>query len=142
MRKTIFVSSTFRDLASHRKAVWGLLEEFDVSVRGMEEFGARTETPLDNVPIGDGRNPSPCRRGLFSRAWPLLPFANEISQERGLHYAYNVYIMATCASSTIRRRLRQMSRSMAFRLPMRKVCLRIRLRSPSRTRTPKANNAS
>ncbi len=47
MRKTIFVSSTFRDLASHRKAVWGLLEEFDVSVRGMEEFGARTETPLD-----------------------------------------------------------------------------------------------
>ena len=47
MRKTIFISSTFRDLASHRKAVWGLLEEFDVSVRGMEEFGARTETPLD-----------------------------------------------------------------------------------------------
>lgn len=47
MRKTIFVSSTFTDLANHRKAVWELLEEFDVSVRGMEEFGARTETPLN-----------------------------------------------------------------------------------------------
>ena len=46
MRKIIFISSTFRDLAGHRKAVWELLEEFDVSVRGMEEFGARTETPL------------------------------------------------------------------------------------------------
>ncbi len=47
MRKTIFISSTFKDLATHRKAVWDLLEEFDVSVRGMEEFGARKETPLE-----------------------------------------------------------------------------------------------
>lgn len=47
MRKTIFISSTFRDLANHRKAIWGLLEEFDVSVRGMEQFGARKETPLE-----------------------------------------------------------------------------------------------
>jgi hypothetical protein len=47
MRKTIFISSTFMDLAGHRKAIWGLLEEFDVSVRGMEQFGARKETPLE-----------------------------------------------------------------------------------------------
>lgn len=47
MKKTIFISSTFVDLATHRKSVWGLLEEFDVAIRGMEQFGARKETPLD-----------------------------------------------------------------------------------------------
>lgn len=47
MKRTVFVSSTYQDLANHRKAVWGLLEGFDASVRGMEEFGARTETPLE-----------------------------------------------------------------------------------------------
>lgn len=46
MQHTIFVSSTFVDLQSHRKAVWDTLAEFDVAVRGMEQFGARTETPL------------------------------------------------------------------------------------------------
>jgi len=47
MRKTIFVSSTFRDLSEHRRAVWDLLGTFDVNVRGMETFGARTEAPLE-----------------------------------------------------------------------------------------------
>ncbi len=47
MKKTIFVSSTYQDLASYRRAVWDLLEEFDVAIRGMEEFGARTGTPLE-----------------------------------------------------------------------------------------------
>lgn len=47
MRKTVFVSSTFRDLAEHRRAVWDLLGTFDVNVRGMEAFGARTEAPLE-----------------------------------------------------------------------------------------------
>jgi len=51
MRKTVFVSSTYQDLSTHRKAIWGLLEEFDVAVRGMEEFGARTETPLETCLI-------------------------------------------------------------------------------------------
>src|SRR5437867_1850774 len=46
MRKTIFVSSTFRDLSEHRRAVWDLLRTFDVNVRGMEAFGARTQAPL------------------------------------------------------------------------------------------------
>lgn len=47
MKKAVFISSTFLDLAPHRKAIWELLEEFDVSVRGMEQFGARTGTPLE-----------------------------------------------------------------------------------------------
>lgn len=47
MRRTIFVSSTFRDLAEHRRAVWDLLLKFDVDVRGMEGFGARTKAPLE-----------------------------------------------------------------------------------------------
>ncbi|MDO8669817.1 MAG: DUF4062 domain-containing protein [Dehalococcoidia bacterium] len=46
MKKTVFISSTYVDLASHRRAVWQLLEDFDISVRGMEQFGARTEEPL------------------------------------------------------------------------------------------------
>lgn len=46
MTRTVFVSSTFVDLQIHRKAVWEILQKFDVTVRGMEQFGARTETPL------------------------------------------------------------------------------------------------
>jgi Domain of unknown function (DUF4062) len=46
MLKTIFVSSTFVDLAGHRRAVWELLESRKLAVRGMEQFGARPETPL------------------------------------------------------------------------------------------------
>lgn len=45
--KTIFVSSTYQDLSPYRRAIWNLLEEFDVRIRGMEEFGARTEKPLE-----------------------------------------------------------------------------------------------
>lgn len=44
---TIFVSSTFVDLQVHRKAIWQVLQDFDVNIRGMEQFGARTETPLE-----------------------------------------------------------------------------------------------
>jgi len=44
---TVFVSSTFEDLEPHRRAVWTVLEQFDVNVRGMEEFGARPDAPLD-----------------------------------------------------------------------------------------------
>lgn len=46
MRKTIFISSTFDDLKTHRRKVWDLLESYDVDVRGMEKFGARKEAPL------------------------------------------------------------------------------------------------
>jgi hypothetical protein len=46
MRRTVFISSTYSDLKSERRAVWDLLEEFQVDIRGMEEFGARTEAPL------------------------------------------------------------------------------------------------
>lgn len=44
--KTVFISSTFEDLTEHRRAVWQVLEGFTAAVRGMEEFGARTEAPL------------------------------------------------------------------------------------------------
>lgn len=46
MNKTVFISSTYEDLKSHRRMVWDLLDEFEVNVRGMEQFGARTEAPL------------------------------------------------------------------------------------------------
>lgn len=51
MRQTVFISSTYQDLAPHRKAVWDLLTEFDAAVRGMEDFGARSETPLETCLI-------------------------------------------------------------------------------------------
>lgn len=47
MKKTAFISSTFEDLADHRRAVWELLEDFDAAVRGMEQFGARPDAPLE-----------------------------------------------------------------------------------------------
>jgi hypothetical protein len=47
MKKTVFISSTYEDLAVHRQAVWQVLKSFNVGVRGMEEFGARTEGPLE-----------------------------------------------------------------------------------------------
>lgn len=47
MKKNIFISSTFEDLQPYRKAVWELLEKFEVHVNGMERFGARTETSID-----------------------------------------------------------------------------------------------
>jgi hypothetical protein len=45
--RTVFISSTYRDLADHRREVWDALKRFDVSVRGMEEFGTRTAGPLE-----------------------------------------------------------------------------------------------
>jgi hypothetical protein len=46
MQKTVFISSTYEDLAAHRQAVWQVLKDFNVAIKGMEEFGARTEGPL------------------------------------------------------------------------------------------------
>ena len=45
--KTVFVSSTYQDLEEHRREVWSVLEDFDVDVRGMEQFGARSEEPIE-----------------------------------------------------------------------------------------------
>jgi hypothetical protein len=45
-RKTVFISSTFVDLKEERKKVWDCLEKFDVTVKGMEQFGARKSNPL------------------------------------------------------------------------------------------------
>ena len=47
MKKTVFISSTYEDLIAYRHAVWNLLEEFDARVIGMEQFGARKESPLE-----------------------------------------------------------------------------------------------
>jgi hypothetical protein len=44
--KKIFISSTYQDLSPHRNRVWELLKTYEVEVRGMEEFGARTAKPL------------------------------------------------------------------------------------------------
>lgn len=47
MKKNVFISSTFEDLIPHRKAIWELLENYEVNVKGMEAFGARKESPLE-----------------------------------------------------------------------------------------------
>ncbi len=46
MKKTVFISSTFLDLKKARAKVWDSLEQFDVTVKGMERFGARRDNPL------------------------------------------------------------------------------------------------
>jgi len=47
MKKSVFISSTYVDLKEHRKEIWQLLSKYDVNVLGMEQFGARKETPLE-----------------------------------------------------------------------------------------------
>jgi len=47
MRKSIFISSTFQDLQPHRNQIWSVLQNFDINVIGMENFGARKSKPLD-----------------------------------------------------------------------------------------------
>ena len=46
MKKIVFISSTFDDLKPHRSKLWDSLQNYDVNIRGMEQFGARTEGPL------------------------------------------------------------------------------------------------
>lgn len=47
MKKTVFISSTYEDLSRHRAKLWDCLEKYDVSIRGMEQFGARKAAPLE-----------------------------------------------------------------------------------------------
>jgi hypothetical protein len=47
MKRTVFISSTFTDLKKHRKKVWDILTKYEVNIRGMEQFGARKESPLE-----------------------------------------------------------------------------------------------
>jgi len=47
MKPTIFISSTFVDLKNHRNQVWRVIKAFDINIRGMEEFGAKKESPLE-----------------------------------------------------------------------------------------------
>jgi hypothetical protein len=47
MRKSVFISSTYQDLQLHRNKVWKVLENFDIDVVGMENFGARKSNALD-----------------------------------------------------------------------------------------------
>nr|WP_319401810.1 DUF4062 domain-containing protein [uncultured Carboxylicivirga sp.] len=46
MKKTVFISSTYRDLKLHRERIWNALQNYDIDITGMEEFGARQSTPL------------------------------------------------------------------------------------------------
>jgi len=47
MRNNIFISSTYQDLQLHRSQIWNVLQNFDINVVGMENFGARKSKPLD-----------------------------------------------------------------------------------------------
>jgi hypothetical protein len=45
MQRTVFISSTFADFKDYRKVLWETLKAKNFSIRGMEDFGARTTTP-------------------------------------------------------------------------------------------------
>ena len=47
MKKTVFISSTYEDLKQHRAKLWDTISQYDVDIRGMEQFGARKSTPLE-----------------------------------------------------------------------------------------------
>lgn len=46
MPKTVFISSTYYDLIDYRRRVWEALSELNLTIVGMEKFGARSTTPL------------------------------------------------------------------------------------------------
>ena len=46
-RKKVFISSTFRDLRSHREEIWKRLQNIEIDILGMEMFGARKSTPIE-----------------------------------------------------------------------------------------------
>lgn len=47
MNRSVFISSTYEDLKDYRRKAWEVLRTFAADVRGMEEFGARKEAPLE-----------------------------------------------------------------------------------------------
>ncbi len=47
MNRIVFISSTYEDLKECRRKAWEVLRAFAADVRGMEEFGARKEGPLE-----------------------------------------------------------------------------------------------
>ena len=46
MKKKVFISSTYLDLANYRKGIWKLLRNYNVTISGMESFGARKSDVL------------------------------------------------------------------------------------------------
>lgn len=46
-KKSVFISSTYKDLKSYRRGVWNKLEKYDAIIRGMEKFGAQPTKPLE-----------------------------------------------------------------------------------------------
>jgi hypothetical protein len=60
---SVFISSNYKDLKDHRREVWDALKKFSITVRGMEEFGARTRPTL--------RSPCLSPAVLFSRGHEL-----------------------------------------------------------------------
>jgi hypothetical protein len=47
MTPTVFISSTYEDLIPYRKSVWDVLSDLNLTIKGMEKFGARKSCPLD-----------------------------------------------------------------------------------------------
>jgi len=46
-KQTVFISSTYIDLVPFRKEAWNALNKLKLKVKGMERFGARTESSLE-----------------------------------------------------------------------------------------------
>ncbi len=45
--KKVFISSTYKDLKHHRTEIWKRIQNLDIEVLGMENFGARKSSPLE-----------------------------------------------------------------------------------------------
>jgi hypothetical protein len=46
MKPTVFISSTYQDLAGFREEIWRVLSRENLNILGMEKFGARKSKPL------------------------------------------------------------------------------------------------
>lgn len=78
MQHRVFLSSTFTDLAEHRKAVQVALDQLGVVDVSMEHFGARDERPANEC-VRLVQQESELFVGIYAHRYGYVPEGNEIS---------------------------------------------------------------
>jgi hypothetical protein len=78
MNHRVFLSSTFTDLAEHRRAVQGAIRQFGATDVSMENFGARDERPADEC-VRLVRQESDLFVGIYAHRYGYIPNGADIS---------------------------------------------------------------
>src|SRR5271169_56365 len=78
MTPRVFISSTFTDLAEHRRTVQDALRQLGVIDVSMEHFGARDERPVDEC-LRLVREESDLFVGIYAHRYGYVPDGAEFS---------------------------------------------------------------